>query len=313
MKTNLPVAWGWLCAAFLMLTSTESLADVQLAWANETGVGISLRQTPGSPDGLYNVYIGLILDDGSFYMRGNSIESWSLYTHGPFPVAGQFYAPLPGKELSVVVTDVDPRKFPGAQIFTAYGRTDDEMLTNGSITKVYQAPLRYTDVKYGLMNTYPVFISKTGWAKVANKTPYASLFNCWMADMPLSSGLLLANCQDPSYLRRLYAIHPTRKEITVYQDLAQSWDTTPLASGGVCGWCQIVNYPAGVVWHEKADPNPDHPDWGAWTTTGGETYYIPNVVSSTHGLYLQTTTGTSLVTTWPASAGNIDFMKAYSN
>ena len=218
---------------------------------------------------------------------------------------------------------------PGTPVPPVYGCMDSTATNYNSaatsqvgITCTYPAPvaqvLHYTDKVYALWTGhYPYTVTKTGVTRVANKTSLAGAwmyFNCWMAETPLANGKVLVDCQDGvSYNRHLLYIDPTTDELHEYETAVQVWDTTPASNGGVCGWCKILDYPAGTTWQDVQVYDPAYPSWDAkvkvpdgWYFTTDASWVL-NFKSDTTGAITVVKAGTF------ADEGNIFLLMSYSN
>ncbi len=253
--------------------------------------GISVKITPlASESGTQKVYMGAFLPvtpgsvDGKWYLR-DTAGNWLFYQGGPLPVALNMPLPPPSNTPYYVasIADIDISALEGLQVWVAYGASEQAALADAQhVQKIYTVPskkvLHYTEKVYALWPGYPAAVTQSGVAKVTNLTPYTTgalpLFNCWMAEKPLADGKVLVNCQDAVTLNRhLLYLDPTIDALYEYETAPQVWDPTVI-NGKTCGWCSIVNYPAGTVWQDFGNHNPANPaSWGMEVRVSGGWYF----------------------------------------
>ena len=174
---------------------------------------------------------------------------------------------------------------------------------NASFTVAPTTVLHYTDKVYALWTgAYPFAVTKTGVAKVTNKTQYTSGFyplsNCWLMDSSFLSqtgGRILTNCQDAiGGGRHSLYIDPTKDELYEY-------------TGTV---------PTNIVWHAVTPVSLvlHQAGWGSQAQVSGGWYYT--IGTSNWVLwFLDDKTGISAIVKQGnlQADENIDYLSTYTN
>lgn len=287
-------------------------ADVALNTVSPNS-GITATVTPLASEvsTTANVYIGVYVPtmDKWFLVSGGT-DKWVEYKGGPLPVAqtitfGQSTTPVTVTVTYVNVFDHLYVDLTGAQVYVAYGATEQQALADGKHEQlVYTIPAN-PEFKY----PYKVYaiggkggsilqLVKGVPVAVANMTPYVSgaypLFNCIQGEKPLTDGRLPVKCQDAMTL----AVHnfytdPTNNAIYVFDG----------------------QFPSDVVWKAVQLYDPAQPDWGAKAHVPGEGwYYAPGTAAWTIH-FLSDATSQDIVTYSGTfeSNGTFGYMNTYSH
>ncbi|MCR4333548.1 MAG: hypothetical protein NUV60_00800 [Patescibacteria group bacterium] len=266
---------------------------------------------------------------GTTYCRDGLGDNWVPFDGTTIPVADR-HVFVPGQPFDFRVTNIDVSALVGMDVLVCAGTDQADCIREGHYALIYTVPeptptptiLHYTERVIALWTaSYPYAVTKTGVTKMANKTQYTAGFyplgNCWIAERPQADGKIPLNCQDAMSLNRhLLYIDPVAEEVhEVAGGSVLPWDTTPMGNG-VCGWCKILDYPAGVTWQDVPLPESwvAHPTWYAIARVADGWYFTYSTTAAV--LNFQANTGTVTVVTptaTPENNGTFGYIGVYNN